>query len=113
MKIVAKVKGVDDFGKERLSGNIYQYTHSYPRIAEGDFLIYFYPKDNALGIYQAKDELEYYYDDGFQYCRGKMCRYEKTPLDFFEWIKSKDLELARAFEKTINDLINKHSCARL
>ncbi len=38
MKIVTKVKGVDDFGKEKMSGNVYKYSHHYPRINEGDFL---------------------------------------------------------------------------
>jgi hypothetical protein len=111
MKIVTKVKGIDDFGKEKISGNVFKYSHHHPRINEGDFLIYFYPKDNAIGIYQAKEELEYYYKDGFQYCSGKMYRYEKSALDFIEWIKSKNVELADTFEKTMNDLIEKYSYA--
>lgn len=108
MKIVTKVKGVDDFGREKISGNVFKYSHHYPRINEGDFLIYFYPKDNMLGIYLAKEELEYYFKDGFQFCSGKMCRYEKTPLDFIKMMKSKNIELGELFEKTINDLIDKY-----
>lgn len=108
MKIVTKVKGIDDFGKERVRGNLFQYSHHYPRVNDGDFLIYFYPEDKAIGIYQAKEETEYYSKDGFQYCSGKMHRYEKDPMDFIEWIKSTNVALALEFENTMNGLIAKH-----
>ena len=109
MKIVTKVKGVDDFRKEKMSGNVFKYSHHYPRINEGDFLIYFYPKDNAIGIYQAKEELEYYYKDGFQYCSGKMCRYEKSLIEFIEWVESIDSKSALTFSKIVDGLIQRYS----
>ena len=108
MNIITKVKGVDDFGKEKISGNLFQYSHHYPRTSKGDFLIYFYPKNNAIGIYQAKEELEYYNKDGFQYCRGTMARYDKSALEFIEFIKTKNIELAKTSEKVINNLFEKY-----
>ncbi len=41
-----------------------------------------------------------------------MRRYEKSALDFIEFIKSKNVELAVIFEKTINDLIEKYSVGK-
>jgi hypothetical protein len=38
-------------------------------------LIYFYPNENSVGIYQVTGDISIYYKDGFQMCSGE---YEKT-----------------------------------
>jgi hypothetical protein len=107
-KIITNVKDVDDFGKKQLNENTYEYSQHFPRVIENDILIYYYPKINALGIYQATKELEYYYKDGFQYCRGLMIKYQGSGEQFIELIKSRDIETGNMIEKTIYDLVSKH-----
>ena len=41
MKIVTKVKGKDDFGREKISGNVWKYSHHYPRVSKGDYILYY------------------------------------------------------------------------
>jgi len=109
MKIVTFVKGHDDFGREKISGNVYEYSHHYPRINNGDLLLYYFPQGGALGIYQTKEELEHYSDvEGFQYCRGKICRWEGKQLEFVDLMKAQNLAIGNDLEKTICDLLDKY-----
>jgi len=108
MSIVTKVKNKDDFGKRKIGGNVYEYSHHYPRMAKNDFLIYYYPENRAIGIYQVTAEEEFYEKDGFQYCRGRMARYEKSAAEFVDFIKERNAKLATQFETIIMDLINKN-----
>lgn len=109
MRIVTKVKGEDDYGRVKLYGNVYQYGHSYPRVEKGDFILYYSPTENSLGIYQVKEETEYYFKDGYQYCEGNMIRFKKAPMDFINLIEKTDPSLAMVFINTIENLIEKHS----
>jgi hypothetical protein len=79
MNIATKVKGIDDFGKTIVRKGVYRYEHSCPIMKENDFLIYFYPNENSVGIYQVTGEISFYYKDGFQMCSGNMYRYPTTP----------------------------------
>lgn len=108
MRIVTKVKGEDDYGRVMLYGNVYQYEHAYPRVEKGDFILYYSPTEKSLGIYQVKEETDYYNKDGYQYCQGEMIRFKKTPMDFINLVEKTDPNLARVFVNTIENLISKY-----
>jgi len=108
MAIITKVKGYDDFGKRILSGHNYEYEHHYPRVNKGDILVYYYPKDNAMGIYIAGEETEYYNKDGFQYCKGDMVRCGNSPLDALNNIKSQNTKLGEQLENVMNEIAQKY-----
>lgn len=106
MQIVLKVKNIHDFGKKKLKGNMYEYEHDFPRINKGDFLIYFYPENNAIGVYKAIKETEYYLKDGFQNCKGIMERFELSAIEFIEWVKKNiSIELSETFDYEFNQLL--------
>ena len=108
MKLITKVKDVDDFGKAKISGNLYQYSHHYPRVEPQDFIIYYYPADNMMGIYQVTKETEAYSKDGFTYYEGEMLRSEKSIQEFVDSTKRHNLEAGKIFEKTILDLMKNY-----
>ncbi len=109
MKIVTNVKGVTDFGKRSINDSLYEYSQHYPRVEKGDILLYYYPQDNAMGIYIADRELEYYSRDGFQYCRGTMIRYSKSAMEFCEELQQTDPQVALAVIKELQDISEKYS----
>ena len=82
MKIILKIKGVDDFGKENSINGLYKYSHHYPKTYKGDILIYYYPRGDSssttgrlmIGAYLVTDDKEHYYKDGFTYESGLMQR---------------------------------------
>jgi len=102
MNVNIFVKGKDDFGREKISGNMFQYSQHYPRPVVGDLQIYLFPKDRTIGIYEVKQELEHYLDgEGFQYCRGTMARWEGQPVDYVELMKKNHPEAGAKLEAMI------------
>ncbi len=81
MKVILKIKGVDDFGKENAQST-YKYSHHHPKTYKGDVIIYYYPKGDStsttgklmIGSYLVTKETEHYYKDGFSYEEGLMQR---------------------------------------
>lgn len=108
MNIVTKIKGKDDFGKKKIGGNVFEYSHHIPRMVKNDFIIYYYPETKAIGIYQVTSEEEFYEKDGFQYCRGRMARYEKSAAEFVDFIKEKNEKLGNKFEEIIMKVITEN-----
>jgi len=74
MAIHTFIKGKDDFGRERISGNLHQYQQHYPNSKKNDIHIYYYPKRKTVSIYQVIKETENAIDpDGvYSYVRGEM-----------------------------------------
>lgn len=110
MKIVSKIKGVDDFGKEIINTNVAKYEHHYPRMQKNDILIYYYPKENAIGLYQVTNELTYYYKDGFQHTSGLMNKLNKgTFHDCIANIESQNYNLAKEIVHKIDEILEKYN----
>ena len=116
MSIIVKVRGVDDFGKEPINSRLSRYSQHYPRPKVNDIMVYYIPKGTngpSVGIYQVKEETEYYYKDGFQYCTGTMTNLVGTGSPNAFLIKLMDNpkhnKLGKELDKVIYDLGLKHN----
>lgn len=108
MSIYTNVKDVNDFGKRKIVNNLYEYEQRHARPKQGDLIVYYYPNDNMLGVYQVTKELEYYNKDGYEYSRGEMLRVERSAEQLINDLKKTHLGFANELEKVIIDLINKY-----
>jgi hypothetical protein len=106
-KLVLKRRGVDDFGREQINGRLFQYSQHHPRVSPGDIILYFDKKERNLGMYIVIKETEYYYKDGFQYCKGTMNRFlDGDTTDFEAKIKKYyNNALADEFAKLVAQLV--------
>lgn len=110
MNVNIFVKGKDDFGREKINGNVFQYSQHYPRPKHGDLQIYIFPKDNAVGIYEVREELEHYLDgEGFQYCRGTMVRWGGQPVEYVEALKKQNKEAGEKLENLLVEALKKNN----
>lgn len=112
MNIIVKVRGVDDFGKEQINSTLSKYTQHYPRPMVGDIMLYYIPKGTAVGIYQVKEEKEFYKDvEGFQYCSGTMTNLVGTgsPNDFINNLFKTHPEIASRLDEIIYKLTSKYN----
>ena len=111
MSIYTFVKGVNNFGKEQVVGSLYKYNLHYPRPVKNDIMIYFYPNDRQLGIYQVQEETDYYFKDGFQFCEGKMVRLiqdNETPEYYLNRLAENNKEHTKKLSNIIDDLVAKY-----
>ena len=109
MRIISKIKGVDDFGKETINKYVSKYEHHYPRMQENDILIYYYPKDNAIGLYQVEKELTYYYKDGFQHTTGLMNKLNLgTIQECIADIERQNYDLAKEIVQKVMEIFKRY-----
>lgn len=106
MKITTMIKDVDDFGREQINGNLYRYSQHYPRVEKDDIILYFFPKNRAVGIYEVKEETEFYSKDGFQFCSGKMIRFNGEAHEFVS--SHKNQEIAKKVETEILRVVKEY-----
>ncbi len=107
-KIVSFIKGRDDFGKKQIRGDTWEYEHHNPRLVPGDIVLYFYPNGNCLNIYTVDKELEYYYKDGFSYCRGEMTRVTESAQDFVNRVGQTSKVQSKNLVKIIDETVLKY-----
>lgn len=110
MKIVTKIKGVDSFGRRNINNNVCEYQLHYPRMEENDILIYYYPQENVIGIYQVTEELSYFNKDDLQVCTGLMNRINPGSLaNCIANIERQNFGLAKKLVGILNKMFEKYS----
>lgn len=110
MKIVTKVKGIHEFGKKSITNNVCEYELFSPRMCENDILIYYYPQEEVIGIYQVTKELSYFNKDDLQVCRGLMNRLNTGTLgECITDIGKQNFALAKTLIDVINKMFDKYS----
>lgn len=112
--ILTFVKDVNEFGKKLLSSDLFQYEHYSTRVYKGDLLIYFYPENNSLGIYEAQEETNSFVRDDLKWYEGKMIHLNHTctPIECLNKIKAKDSQIGNELEKIIIKLVEKNKITK-
>lgn len=119
MEIHVFIKGQDDFGKGETRNGEATYTQHSPRSEKRDIHIYYYPENAHVGIYQVKEETEYYHKDGFTCVEGIMTNLlvNQRPSDLTERLKASPMqnmvELGAELEDIIYELAKKYNPERV
>ena len=119
MKVVLKVKGVDDFGRVNVSGHVDKYSQHFPAMDINDILIYYYPpgskgnKNITIRVCQVTKIIERYTkEEGFYYEEGLAKKINPDNGDMNDWLRELHKthpKAAKAMSDTINQAIKKYN----
>lgn len=118
MKIILKVKGVDDFGRESIEARVDRYSQHYPAMDVNDIIVYYYPpmskgnRNLVIRVCQVTKITETYSKDGFYYEEGLMKKINPDGGDINQWLidlYKKHPETSKRIAELINIAIKKHN----